>query len=633
MIHRSILRVVVLAALALTFGGIGTRPAWSQRGQLPAVQASSRVVSLGRLIRSGKARNGTPRFALMDGEGNLTAYVVPAAGLSLGSYVNQEVAVTARQSTRGGDTLPYLLADRVTPMSQHRSAPDAGLDAGMMEANGAVMPVEAINEPQILPDHAVADPLIDAGLVDLPIGSSLRSVGHPAHWDERVRPVAGEEPLPEPAATDLIQPGQSMHSHAYMDEYVGAPGVTGPGCATGQCGDPNCSSCGAVAADCGSCGNNCCPCGPSGRFWLRAEYLMWWAKGMNTPPLVTSSTPNTLAQNAGVLDLNTTSILYGGDEILTDMRQGGRFRLGTWLDPCQWKGIEVDYYFLSEESEDFTQSSNGSPILARPFFNTQLVAQDSELVAFPGIVSGTIGVAASSELMSVSPRLRMNILCQNFSCNSAYNMCDSCSPMPYLAGGHRVDFTIGYRRMQLEEMLRIREQLNTTSNGAASTFDLTDQFDTQNTFDGAELGLVWECFRDRWSWEFAGRFALGNNQREVAINGSTVSTAGGQTFTETGGLYALRSNIGTYTDNDFTVIPEMGVNLGYQLAPSLRFLVGYTFLFWGNVARPGDQIDPRINPNLLPPALAANGLALPEYRLVESNFWAHGLSLGLDWRW
>ena len=38
------------------------------------------------------------------------------------------------------------------------------------------------------------------------------------------------------------------------------------------------------------------PCGPCGRVWASAEYLVWWIRDMNLPPLVTTgpATVNTV---------------------------------------------------------------------------------------------------------------------------------------------------------------------------------------------------------------------------------------------------------------------------------------------------------------------------------------------------
>ena len=40
--------------------------------------------------------------------------------------------------------------------------------------------------------------------------------------------------------------------------------------------------------------------------------------------------------------------------------------------------------------------------------------------------------------------------------------------------------------------------------------------------------------------------------------------------------------------DEFAVLPELGFNVGWQYNPLWRFYVGYTFLYWSDVARPGD---------------------------------------------
>jgi hypothetical protein len=257
-------------------------------------------------------------------------------------------------------------------------------------------------------------------------------------------------------------------------------------------------------------------------------------------------------------------------------------------------------------------------------------------VAYPGVVSGSVNVFAETELMSLAPRFRFNLLCDNFTPDPClgygpYGACGAGMYMP--SGGQRVDWTLGYRYMRLDERLRITEQLTSVTNGTSAGFDLADDIETENRFHGAELGLVWECYQGPWSCDMAWRFAFGSNRREVAINGNTISTGNGVTFSDVGGLLALPSNIGTYSDDQFVVLPEFAVNLGYQIAPSVRLLVGYTFLYWGDVARPGDQIDSRVNTDLLPPSLQTTAMAFPAFVLNDTNYWAQGLNFGIDWRW
>jgi hypothetical protein len=105
-----------------------------------------------------------------------------------------------------------------------------------------------------------------------------------------------------------------------------------------------------------------------------------------------------------------------------------------------------------------------------------------------------------------------------------------------------------------------------------------------------------------------------------------------QTFA--GGLFAQPSNLGSYGRNVFAVVPEAGINLGFRLTDWASVVVGYTFLYASNVARPGNQIDRAINPTQSPaisltdPA-TLSGPARPRFKFEGSDFWAHGLNAGI----
>jgi len=79
------------------------------------------------------------------------------------------------------------------------------------------------------------------------------------------------------------------------------------------------------------------------------------------------------------------------------------------------------------------------------------------------------------------------------------------------------------------------------------------------------------------------------------------------------------------------------LTLGYDLTPRLKATVGYTLLYWTNVARPGDQIDLNVDPRQFPPVNPLQpppptATAQPAFALHTSDFWAQGLNVGLDYR-
>ena len=132
------------------------------------------------------------------------------------------------------------------------------------------------------------------------------------------------------------------------------------------------------------------------------------------------------------------------------------------------------------------------------------------------------------------------------------------------------------------------------------------------------------------------RMGIGNMKQEVMIQGNTVRTPAGAAAlpVEQGGLLAQRTNIGTYTRNEFGIVPELGATLGYQFTQHLRLTAGYSFIYFSNVVRPGDQIDTTVNPNLMPPENPDETAFLnPRFAFQQTDYWVQGLSLGGEYRW
>lgn len=196
-----------------------------------------------------------------------------------------------------------------------------------------------------------------------------------------------------------------------------------------------------------------------------------------------------------------------------------------------------------------------------------------------------------------------------------------------------MDWLAGYRFLRLEESVLIQEDLVSLETANPGSFVLRDAFYTKNEFHGGDLGAVYEVARGPWMLELLTKVALGQNRQQVRIAGSTSITESGTTSDFTGGLLAQRTNIGTYEREEFAVVPEIGITLGYQINHSWRLLAGYSLVYFSNVVRPGDQIDLDVNPNLLPPEVSPfTGPLRPEFAFDETDFWMHGLNVGLEVR-
>jgi hypothetical protein len=367
--------------------------------------------------------------------------------------------------------------------------------------------------------------------------------------------------------------------------------------------------------------------------WVRAEYLFWWTEGMRVPPLVTTG-PS--AAQPGLLDTPGTTILFGGDQINGFGRSGARLTAGTWLNSCQTLGLEGDYFSLATATTNFSATSDGTQILSRPFFDlsptqadpAQIVGQNVEQVSSPGAIAGTVSVAAQTRFQSAGLRLRFNLCCSS----QCY---ESCCPSLNGPGWYRLDFLLGYRYARLGDSVSITENLTSLDANHPGTFVVNDRFNTQNTFNGVEFGTLMQRYRGHWSIELLSKIAMGNVNQVVNINGSTKTTQNGTSTTDVGGLLALPTNIGRYARDEFAVMPELGATLGYQLTPRLRATVGYNFIYWSRVARAGDQIDTNVNSRLLPndSRPLAGDTRHPQFVFQDTDFWAQGISAGLDYRW
>jgi len=358
---------------------------------------------------------------------------------------------------------------------------------------------------------------------------------------------------------------------------------------------------------------------PACRFWVSGEYLLWWIKNSHYPPLLTSGSATDALP--GALGMPGTQVLFGGDVDNQD-RSGARVALGGWLDGDGRLGVEAGYFFLGTRSVGLTSGGSGVPgsaVTARPFFNLLTNAEDASLVSYPGLASGVVSASASSEL-------------QAGEANALLGLCD---------GAHvRVELLAGLRYLRLDEKLGIQEDSQVSNTAAAFADDrigVLDRFDTVNDFYGAQLGARAAFRYGRWEALLLAKVALGDVHESVTIGGSTaITTATGSTSVSPGGLLALPTNSGTFHRDEFAVVPEAGIRVDCRLTRHLHAFVGYSFLYWSEVLRPGNQIDPRLNVNEVPTSKsfgAAGGPSRPAFSFNGTDFWAQGVSFGMEFRY
>lgn len=449
--------------------------------------------------------------------------------------------------------------------------------------------------------------------------------------------------VPYGAAVPMPGPG-------FSSGPIGAPvAVPAPGCSGGPCGGG--PSTGFIGTPCdlggaptpGGWFNNCG--GSNGpRWYISGDYLYWWIRDAGLPPLVTTGTPqgNRVIESGNLnraIDPDTR-VLFGNGPIDNQGRNGGKFEIGRWFGQNKPWAIEFGGFFLGDRSTNFRADSNQFGTLSRPFIVANIPREGVDNFAQPGLLAGSIDITGNSSFYGANVDWRRKLYC-----GCRFNL----------------DGMVGFRYLNYDENLNIVERSTVIANNVVApnlnnapiplglTNIITDRFRVDNDFYGGMMGLSSTYHVGRFSLDMGAKVSLGTTHERLTIAGDQVIIyPNGQRFPFTGGLLTRPSNIGTFSQDKFTVVPEVNFGVGYQLTPHFKFNVGYNFLYWNNVLRVGDQIDRTVNINGIPyfPQTGRAGntdpvtnQAIPQGPnrplaiLRETDFWAQGISTGLLWTW
>lgn len=381
-------------------------------------------------------------------------------------------------------------------------------------------------------------------------------------------------------------------------------------------------------------------------FWFDMSALLTWVKGSTPPPLVTSGPVS--VSKPGALGSSGTVVLFGGKPVTFDPLAGCRWDLGTWCDAQRCWGIELSSFVLERGSTLFLDSAtpSGVPVLTRPIISAQTGLEAATRVSFPSTRNGAIAVELGSHLWGLETNVIGNCLAGEVPLNE--------HRFPF--GGYRVDFLGGFRYLNLHESLEIAEATG-FQDGATGRFGgrvvrvpdfvaVVDTFKTRDYFYGGQAGVRAEYWHGCWVVDLTGKLALGETHEELIIRGvslrtpTTLNTAcppvtviNGCPLALPGGLLATPTNIGLYSHDAFSVVPELAVRASYQVSACLRLSLEYRWLFWSNPVRPADQIDRTVNLTQVPTSSLFGPAAGPARPLVlfhETTFWAQQIALGAE---
>jgi hypothetical protein len=472
------------------------------------------------------------------------------------------------------------------------------------------------------------------------------AVGVPLVAMPTVRPVmaqVGELPAPsqpvaaEPMPSEVVQAapaqGEPVPPPAGL---VPTPGAAAPAPAAPPQAAPSMPVIVAPTADVfapssGTNGRN--------RFWASGEYLLWWIKS-NPVPVPLATTGSVTDPIPGAIGQPHTQVLLGDADVNGGQRSGGRITVGAWLDRNQTFGIEGTFLFLANQAVTRQVSTSGAPgslDLFVPFLQVfPAPAESTGPLGGPPRLGPNAGVVFGDPLrgqfaLSIASQI------QGLEVNPFVNL--------YSAANFRLQGLVGFRFLSIHESLTFLTEGIDNGGPAGHQGDFLntiDTIDTKNHFYGAQAGIRGGYTFGRLDVVATSKVALGNMWQEADIGGLTATTHAvvpgfGVLGVFPGGAFAQPTNSGVHRENRFAIVPEGDLTVGYRIASWLRATVGYSFLYASNVARPGPQIDRGINLTQIPIQQAFGVLptapARPEFFFHESDFWAQGISFGLEFRY
>ncbi len=325
--------------------------------------------------------------------------------------------------------------------------------------------------------------------------------------------------------------------------------------------------------------------------WFRSEFLFATTRPTNLPPLITSGPSGTTAS----LNERTTRTLFGGNR-LSEFRPGLRVSAGGTI--CGRWGADGSFLMLGEtDARVRASAAPGGPVVGQPLINGATGGETALQIG--QFAPGVIEARASTRLIGGDAHLRVNAHTSEFG---------------------RIDVLAGYRYLQLWDAVSVQSER--TGQGPAdgpTVFRTTDLFRTRNEFHGPQVGFAatYRLF-DKLLLTSRATVALGVTHTDSLLSGSSV--VGG--FPAANGTLVGPTNSGRYERTQFSVLPAVDASLGYDITDHVRITAGYTSLYWSRVDRAAGQIDRTMNL-----------ISRPTYPAASSEFWMHGVLLGLEVRY
>ncbi len=469
--------------------------------------------------------------------------------------------------------------------------------------------------------EAAAPELVDNQYVDLPfVGDSYdvkeNTTVLQAGVAEQVPAYQTNNQLEyTPVGISALQPVQYQDE---MQQYSGDSGYAPAyGCENGCDGGCN----GACRGGCDSASHLRRKCGLRAfdcNTWATYEALLWFPQARKMPVLVASADPGDLPiLGPGGGPAPGVTPLFGG-EIDGGLSAGFRADYGKWIDKDF--GIGGRFWWLGENGQSYSGNDlNGADgSVGRPFFEINPgapngVGESALLIAFADADSEFTGdVSAESTLEMLAAEIY-----------GRFRLGSSDS--------HQLDFIAGYSYFRVDDKLSISSSTTTVVSdpldpppGTIRTF--SDRFEAENRFNGGQLGFELSATRGCWMVRSLTKVHLGNMQQKYSASGSSTNAIIPNAPAQFDiGMLVQDNNSGTFETDVFAFAPEANFKLAYRFRPNVLLSVGYSFIYFDNLALTGSVIDRNLNGPLL--GTGVSGIS-PAFAYDDSNLWIHGIDLG-----
>ncbi len=352
-------------------------------------------------------------------------------------------------------------------------------------------------------------------------------------------------------------------------------------------------------------------------FYAAVDFLFRWFKPVcASVPIV--SIGDSGAPIPGALGQPGTQFVVGGSpphKFEFPMTPGLQLTVG-WDRSDGAVGWKARGFIMEQaaNSQRFAADANGFPNTYLPY-----QAPDNSYQALPftipGLVTGGSVAVGSSKIWGI----------------------DSDITVPFAIGRDNSvcygAFLIGGRYLDLTDRVRVTNALHLVGDPSAFAIG-ADQFSTHNKFAGPQIGATLGLQRGIWSIEYTTKLAAGLTHQIRNIEGSPLLTYSVLSpLLVPGPLLALPSNIGRESAHRVTLVPEIAIKSQLVLNSFCSVSMGYSLLYWNKVLCPGDQMSPLVNAGQVPFQAPVVGALDPKPAFMHTDYFAHGLDFGVQFRY